>query len=435
MTETKKRLRLSRKASADPEKVEAEYAKSKLRVYLLLSAIQSMVTENPEIVMLLQNFGAVQDRPPPVEYLLFIGICADESSMVATAAFKLVRVIAYGVEPDGWEVTTFHPDEQSPKVEDGPPPMLTNEAFIQIVKRYAPGFLYSYPPTSQMVVAFPIFWNIRYPDLTSELGATDVGYPPLEYHLLVPAGCEPGPDDVWRYQRPPGLTPLELYGHLLLFDPPAREALNRGILGILNWYEMACRPIRRSDADPDFETTTEKYYMYQRAVLEKDVVFLDFLRTKFYYNEEEPSADMRVVAKSFPLDPTHDFFYRCETTTKYRVPLNGAIAAFTDLWTNAGFFEFPSDRSPMCDEEAASVPDLALQVTNYLRLTRDFDHNKMVTPSREEADALLRPKSPSFAAMPLPDVWHPVDAARSINTSPEQVKQAAQKQQRTQAAG
>jgi hypothetical protein len=232
-----------------------------------------------------------------LEYLLFVGICADESWMVATVAFKLVGVIAYGFEPNDSSVASISPDGESPEVEDGPPAKFNDEVFTEIVKRYAPGFLFSYQPTNQMVAEFPIFWNIRYADLCSESEVTDVQYPPLEYQLFVPEGCEPGPNDVWRYERPPGLTPLEFYGHLFLFEPPVREVLNRWILRILNWYEVACRRVRGSDADPDFETTTEKYYAYQRSVLEKDIVFLDFLRTKFYDNKKKRRGDMRVFMK------------------------------------------------------------------------------------------------------------------------------------------
>jgi hypothetical protein len=91
MAATIKRLKLREieQVPANAKQAEDPYAKSKLGAYLLLSAIQSMMTANQEVLRLLQNLEPFPDGgAPPLEYLLFIGICADESSMVATTAFK-----------------------------------------------------------------------------------------------------------------------------------------------------------------------------------------------------------------------------------------------------------------------------------------------------------------------------------------------------------
>jgi hypothetical protein len=443
MKETTEHLQLKAEGkSADPKRAEAEYAKSKLRAYLLLSAIQSMVAENPDFVELLHNFDCdAKRRPPPLEYLMFIGISADERSMVAAAAFKLVRLIAYGVGPDDWSFVS-EASVQLPETENGNG-KFNHEVFKRIVREYALHFLFAYPPTSQMVAAFPIFWNIRYPDLSSEIRVRGAGYEPLQYKLLEPQGCEEGPDKVWTYTRLPGLTPLELYGHLLLFDPAANEVLNREILHVLKWYEMDCQRIRWSNEEPDFDTTTEKYYAYQRAVLAKDVDFLDFLRTQFYYKEDKKrNADMRVVVNSFPLDPMDDFFAR-DPTARYRVPLNGAIVAFADLWTNSGFFDLKDDRSTMADDPVAHIPDMEMAVTFYVQRTRDFEHT--VALSREEGDAKLqarlaaRPQSPPFPVQPLPEPRQRSEYAKSqagsFLQSPERRRKQPEEQKRQQERG
>jgi hypothetical protein len=52
---------------------------------------------------------------------------------------------------------------------------------------------------------------------------------------------------------------------------------------------------------------------------------------------------------------------------QYRVPLNGTITAFADFWIHAEFFFFLNDRSPMDDEEVASMPSSEAAVDDYLR--------------------------------------------------------------------
>jgi hypothetical protein len=253
-------------------------------------------------------------------------------------AFKLVRLIRYD-------------DFESPVYE-------------RLVREYAAQFAFSYPPTPQMVAAFPIFWNFRYADQPSPFR-----YPILELQLVLPLE-EAGDDDEnakWTYMRPPGLTPLELFGHLLLFDPPVSEALNREILSVIAWYERSCREFR--DQEP-IRASREVYYEYQKGVFERDVVFLDFLRTRFADGGGE--SDMRVIRESFPMNPTDPYFLR-EERNRHRVPVNGAIVAFAALWVSAGFFMFPSAPSPMLDHENAEVPEhLQSVLPPYTRLIGGF---------------------------------------------------------------
>jgi hypothetical protein len=333
LCQTKRRLRITREPNGE----------SVLRATMLVRAVYWMVTKDPGMIEVLRT---MDEEPTILEYLLFIGVFADELSILAVTAFKLVQLIRYD-------------DFESPVYE-------------RLVREYAAQFAFSYPPTPQMAATFPIFWNFRYADQPSPFS-----YPTLELQLMLPLEeAEDGDDNAkWTYMRPPGLTPLELFGHLLLFDAPVSEALNREILSVITWYERSYRGFR--DREPIREWR-EVYYEYQKGVFDRDVVFLDFLRTKFADGAGE--SDMRAITQSFPMNPTDTYFLR-EERNKHRVPVNGAIVAFAALWVNAGFFMFPPAPSPMLDHENAEIPqELQKVLRPYMRLVKGFS-DAVLAPS------------------------------------------------------
>jgi hypothetical protein len=376
MTERKRRLGIGCGAldvPRDAAERDSQLRLAQLHSYLLLNAIRTMISENPELIGVLQTMRPMsQAKPSILEYLLFIGIFSDESSMVSNAAFKLARFVAYGIKPDH-ETELDHDNlwDSGAQGESGDTPSDTAEhserqyahpLYEEIVREYAPNFAFSYPPTAQMVAAFPIFWNVRYREETPRFKC-----PLIEIPLTPLFGKPPDPTAKWRYPRPPGLTPLELFGHLLIFDPAAKESLNREILSVLKWYCEACRKLRGEEAGG----STEEFYEYQKKVYEKDVVFLDFLRTHFPYDDAHPNADMRIVTESFPMNPKSRFFETAKK--KFRVPLNGAIAAFASFWVNSDFFCFSTGLSPMADIDVAHLPgDLPELTEDYIDLIKSF---------------------------------------------------------------
>jgi hypothetical protein len=337
----------------------------KLRCYHSLIAIRSIIAENPDMA------GLLQASDEGIERILMCGVYADPGSMIAPAAFQLLEFLVYGFE------------------EYAIPPA-TNPRISSIIEKYAGDFTFSENITAQIAAAFPIFWRHRYPDLA--IGGNPISYPKVvcEYDQREQdAGA--GPAGTWEYTRPPGLTPLELYGVHLLDEPPLVGALTRSIMKVLRAYDQECEVVRASA--PGSGCSWEEYRSYQKAVYEKDIVFLDFLRTRFPFGSNR-EADMTVAGELCPLSGL-DKTVSAEKFWHIRVPLNGAIVEFLAFVRDSHFFTF-GDRTgqemdfapnPMLDHApgvmvTGDVADAVLKYTTHGRQLFEVTR----APTREESD-------------------------------------------------
>jgi hypothetical protein len=171
---------------------ESSVPRAKLRAYNLLTAVRSIIIENPDFATLLQ------DDPQALELLVICGVYADPVSMVAPTAFRMLEYLIYGHQLMGIEPSD-------------------NGEVWEIVEKYADDLQFGEDPTSQMVAAVPILWRHKY-------DVTERGRYPV---VKVPYENANGPSqEFWVYERRYRYTPMELYRRLLLDEPPGLSALN-----------------------------------------------------------------------------------------------------------------------------------------------------------------------------------------------------------------
>jgi hypothetical protein len=379
----------------DPEKrAERELRQAQLHAYMLLNCLQQILGENPDVLRKLQapygeGEAGTLDGPSLTEYLLFIGTFADATSMVSAAAFRLIGLIAYGTAP----AMQGAAGDDADTIEG----IYTRPEYKDLVTSYASDFYFTEPPTPQMIAAFPIFWNHRYPNSDYE-NASAVAWPPVRIALLDREGkpCQ----EYWEHSREAGsATPLERFGHCILFEPPVNQMFNNEVTRVLRWYQKEFEGTRFPDPDTlkQVQASEELWFRYQRKVCEWDSVFFDFLRVKFNY-DGGPLCDMGHIVKSLPLLPTDEFYTR-KNNARCRALLNGSILDFAMFWQDSDFFSLAEDRSPMAEfaVEAPTGP-LSLDVTlrKYAELAQGFRATKIAPPSDEPFE--YSPPPPELSA-------------------------------------
>jgi hypothetical protein len=216
----------------------------------------------------------------------------------------------------------------------------------ELIDDYARDFAFSLDFTTQMMSAFPIFWNHRYPELFDP----DVGlctYEPIQFSWIAIDGNDDTEVPPVVIPRPTGLTPLELYGQFLVYEPPIRDALNIQVLRILALLADEIEQLADTNpvtgkqflADDLVDMTSAQFREYQERPTRIALILLEFLRTKFKFRDAEysgePNAkpalvtDLSIIDRALPLIPTHELFG--ETDIRHRVVLNGAIVAFAEF--------------------------------------------------------------------------------------------------------
>jgi hypothetical protein len=311
-----------------------------LHAYLLLTAIPGIDAEIGDV------YGRL--RPPvsasrpgqssvPMELLLICGIYSDPQSLVAARAFKMLEIIVYGrlAAPDlELDSIYFEPEVQ------------------RILDDYAQDFRFSWNPTAQMLAAFPLFWNHRYPDLYDEQLRKRFTYAPIELRWRTPDGSAGRATS--QYPRGPGLTPLELYGQFLLYEPPIFGSLNRQILRILEMVVDDAVSLANPAPPLDLDSISpEEYIEYQKKPTERALILLEFLRTRFLYSGlagKSIETDMKILKRVIPLVPTDDY-YRSRRAKGHRAVVHGAILAVAKLLTDPDRdpFSLADEPSPLMD--------------------------------------------------------------------------------------
>jgi hypothetical protein len=385
-----------RAPAEDPEKrAERDLRQAQLHAYMLMNCLQQMLGENPDLLRTLQapyreGEAGTLDRPSLTEYLLFIGTFADATSMVSAAAFRLIGVIAYGTGP----VMQNAAGDDADLIEG----IYTRPEYKDLVSSYASDFYFTQPPTPQMIAAFPIFWNHRYPNSIYE-NASTFAWPPVRIALLDTDG-KPS-REYWEHSREAGsATPLERFGHYIFFEPPVNQMFNNEVTRVLRWYQKEFEGTRFPDADTEKQdrASEERWFQYQRKVCEWDSVFFDFLRVKF--NLQGPRlCNMGDIVKSLPLWPTDEFYTR-ERKEPSRALLNGSILDFAMFWQDSDFFSLAQDRSPMAEfaVEAPTGPS-SLEVTlrKYADLAQGFRATTIAQPSDKPIE--YSPPPPQLGAI------------------------------------
>jgi hypothetical protein len=356
---------------------------AKQSAYLLVSAVAAITLEAPD------TFVHLRDALEP---LLICGIYSDATSMVPNIAFRLLTMLLYGVEGEQ-EVT----------------PLLPDPAVLKIVDEYAQDFTFSDEISPQMVSAFPVFWNHRYPDLDDEKD-----YPQVKVMLvaLPKSGMQ---DKPYWITRGRGMTPLERYGRCLLDEPPMSDAFNSAIRHVLERWAKYADEIRRLEEEEPADP--RENMEYQRKVVEVDRVFFEFFRTRIVYGGVE--GDMRLVLKALPLDPMDDYYQKGKLPEKRppptfrlktpelkplargqkpnRAALNGNPRWLASFWAKSNIFCVSQgltgfvDVSPIIEETV-----FASKVSKTRDLTKGFKGNAPPRPGRQPGEGQDRYQSRAF---------------------------------------
>jgi hypothetical protein len=251
------------------------------KAYLLLNSIFMMTLEEVTVLRDLQDVGRI-------EKLLKCGIGSDPFSMVSVQAFGLLESVIEGFD---------------------------DRRVIERIDEYAKYMTFQLPPnlTPKMMAAFPIFWNHRYQLLDD--GHT---YPDTTIHLSFVKGKKDGKDLIGSEDvviaRKKGLTPLELYGRLLLDEPTYNDGFCWKIYKVLENYVKSYADLRAITKGED--NTLEN----NLRLLEKELVLYEFLRTEFEYHAGAPFGETKeqtpmyrnlsVAAELVPLTMTSDFWVK-----------------------------------------------------------------------------------------------------------------------------
>ena len=266
-------------------------------IYCMLSTIRLAAVGVTEIYKNLQNENSIH-------LLLIIGVFCDSSSVISIEAFYMLRCILYGYD-------------DIPKM----------DAIPKIIDEFAENFTFEPDAmTTQMFSAFPIFWNFRY--LTTATSKDD-------YKVIDPSKFDKEtqkeyPLNLFKtpYKKPQGKTPLEFLTPLFFSEPPLNTTFNVRFMEILERLNND-----RQELFGDKTDVNELSPQVQKKVLEIDLIYFEFLRNKFDYNNTLKNVTVNdILAVVTPLVTTDEFFHPNSKTTSdeeqhkmHRVPLNGHI--------------------------------------------------------------------------------------------------------------
>jgi hypothetical protein len=377
--------------------------KAQASAYLLLASIRAMVIENSGLLALLQELpdvppalaGATEFAPDAsipltiLECLLAIGVYSDCDSPVAPLAFRLVVWIARG---------SGDCEEDVPST-----PRFAHPFYKAIVASYAEDFQFVYPVTNQVAAAFAVFWDHQFKALSP---GKVFNAPPLDRSQrthdpeieLFDADGTPLPEtypprDAEDRLRPrPAFTPLEVFGHLVLCDPPHRDDLNRAILRVLRWYQDSTRSLRAREFEWD---DREGCIEYQKALYECDLLFYNFLTTKFVCANK--IFDMTHIRRALPMYPLDERLDSAAPGT-VRAPLNGAAAEFGLFWMGSDFFAASDGPSAFASLPGASMPD---DIATGIDVRRQFEERMRI----QKEDVRASEDRAELAPPDEPSVW------------------------------
>jgi hypothetical protein len=336
--------------SKQTKRTEEGFTHAKTCAYLLLSSVDNVLVENPDLLPILQRLPQNQE-PSVLEYLLAIGVYSDKDSPIAPLAFRLVRWIAHGYE--GFRYKFLADKYDDPEEPPSPPKgCFGDPVYDRLVTAYAEDFLFSYPLTSQMAAGFEIFWNHRYKGLEPNT-ICDIRVHKYEKVELDIRGLDNNTViKQWTWERPHyhGHTPLEVYAHFLFYDPAPSDFFTQSILKVINFYHSYTARFRNHEGK-EFGTD-EEYAEFQETLFKHDIVFFDVLRTPFKNNRGQ------VVTMT---DLVNLLLFPCQHLgelpkgLKIRTAVNGAPMEFGRLWKGSDFFTDSDGPTAMCAHPAVQL--------------------------------------------------------------------------------
>ena len=301
---------------------------SQSNAFYLLSVIRSMCNDDPSICLILRAKDGLR-------YLFICGVYSDSVSMVSTLAFGLLKDVAYGNDPKQW-ILYLDPnrdkdddDEEFPRVNI--PPYWDDAQFQDVLKEYAEIFRFDEQLTTQMIAAFPLFWNHRYEALDRDPEKSS--FPTVQLSATE------------SYTKPKGSTPLEYYAKFLFDEPPISDAFNRQIIGVFTWHANRAHDLRMPG--PQDRPVAD----WEKQVNDMDKVILEFFRAPFQYGKD--TTNLSGCCRAFPLvswDPYWLEDKNAKDTVRCRVPLSGNSWQILRLKDIDAFLYGPDPDQTRCSE-------------------------------------------------------------------------------------
>jgi hypothetical protein len=328
---------------------EVDVESAAFSAYLFLLALQLALKDEPEIGNLSHDLSIVK-------FLLMCGIYSDPVSMISKLAFRILKWIIYGYMPTN--------DIDEPKENIEVLGVYGDLRFMDLIQEFAQDFVFSDEITPQMVNAFPLFWNFRYPGLGRKeyFASQQIEIYGEDGKIVV---------DRMTIERKNGETPLEHFGRYLLDEPQLSDLFNMEIRDVLEFLDKwGKEKIRYPQQRPRGE---RDWILYTRKVTDFDLIYFEFLRTKFVYGGKNGNMVMALDALSL-IDPE---FWRLKK--KPPPALNGNVLWLLEFMVQSEFFNElngPSELAkiaPKIDEMlfATAVLPTAIWI-------QDFDTNTTI---------------------------------------------------------
>ena len=265
--------------------------------FYLLSVIRSMCTDDPSIYITLREKENVGLR-----YLFICGVYSDSVSMVSTLAFGLLKDIVYGNDPKQW---VLYRDADRDKDDDGEgfpgvivPPYWDDSTCQAVLTEYAEIFTFHEQLTTQMMAAFPLFWNHRYESLDRDTASkSSKTFEAVQLTLVEQQEQQQQQQPIVleeAYTKPKGSTPLEFYAKFLFDEPPISDAFNRQIIGVFTWHVNRAHKFRIAEPQDGDDLAAR-----ENKVNDMDKVILEFFRAPFEYDNE--TTNLGGFYRAFPL--------------------------------------------------------------------------------------------------------------------------------------
>jgi hypothetical protein len=308
-------------------RLEESDLEKETKAYLLLSCLQGVGSEQVDIWPILQS--------PDGEYgnlrcLLAAAVYSRPTSLIARAAFKILKILFYGSPPEQLNVR----------------PLWGNEAVCAIVEEFARQLEFRANPTPQMVAAMPIFGRVRYSALKSELPEKMVFgvYP----DATAVDGAQP-------FEPPElkGMTPIELFAPRLFDEPPLSDALGLEIMELLDWHVAETKGLRAGKGD---------HVELQKEVIRKDLPVFNLLRVlERHFGDREWL--MRVTALA-GADPSF-----AQERRTWRIAVNGFAVSFGTFLRASSVFCLADGES--AGDMAEKAAEIGVSARNLAKLQRD----------------------------------------------------------------
>ena len=382
---------------------------AQLKVYMLLLAIREASYYDDEVYKALQNETCV-------ECLFVCGVFCDENSCAAVQAFRLLDTVINGTVRDEYAYRQLiqngkhfdyefdSPTLDIPKMRDAHSTDSGPEWLSQMTERFSKCIEFSRYVTSQIIAAFPLFWDRPVAD-SQKLPAADVTWELLEPTDDIPKG-ELTVTEIHETIHERSRTPLEMYSFALLGDPPMSDSLNQQIMAILRRYSCWARK-RRNEHYQLLIDGKETWVDYQTECFKQYLTFFNFLRAPFSkaLGPLQPDRDEEVmkrkaeevnlsIAPSYIREePPREGKEQPSFSGKARCAINGFIYDFVDFWVGKDDNEFNfvlddlGNDLGMIEFEGKVTADDTLLMKGYFPihdfLERAF-HNYETGPSSEK---------------------------------------------------